>query len=110
MMRMSSVTSPTTYQLIYATVRQIPRGKVATYGQVAELAGLPRQARQVGYALHALPAKTTVPWHRVVNAQGKISLRTEGGADTEQQRRLQREKVRFNERGVIDLKVYRWQA
>ncbi len=110
MMRMSSVTSPTTYQLIYATVRQIPRGTVATYGQVAELAGLPRQARQVGYALHALPAKTTVPWHRVVNAQGKISLRTEGGADTEQQRRLQREKVRFNERGVIDLKVYRWQA
>ncbi len=83
---------------------------MATYGQIAELAGLPRQARQVGYALHALPEKTTVPWHRVVNAQGKISLRTEGGADTEQQRRLQREKVHFNERGVIDLKEYRWQA
>ncbi len=65
--------SPTTYQLIYATVRQIPRGHVATYGQIAELAGLPRQARQVGYALHALPEKTTVPWHRVVNPQGKIS-------------------------------------
>lgn len=107
---MSTPTSPSNYQLIYATVRQIPKGKVATYGQVAELAGLPRQARQVGYALHALPAKTMVPWHRVVNAQGKISLRTEGGADTEQKRRLQREKVRFNERGVIDLKLYRWQG
>jgi len=105
-----NIATPTTYQLIYATVRQIPKGKVATYGQIAELSGLPRQARQVGYALHALPAKTTVPWHRVVNAQGKISLRTEGGADTEQQQRLQREKVRFNERGVIDLKTYRWQA
>ncbi len=107
---MGTITNPSNYQLIYATVRQIPKGKVATYGQIAELAGLPRQARQVGYALHALPEKTTVPWHRVVNAQGKISLRTEGGADTTQKLRLQREGVRFNDRGVIDLRVYRWQA
>jgi methylated-DNA-protein-cysteine methyltransferase-like protein len=60
--------------------------------------------------LHALPERTTVPWHRVVNAQGKISLRSESGADTTQKLRLQREGVRFSNRGVIDLKVYRWQA
>lgn len=101
--------SPNSYQLIYATVRQIPKGRVATYGQIAELAGLPRQARQVGYALHALPERTTVPWHRVVNAQGRISLRSESGADTTQKLRLQREGVRFNPRGNIDLDEFRWQ-
>jgi alkylated DNA nucleotide flippase Atl1 len=69
---MSAVSSPTTYQLIYATVRQVPKRRVATYGQIAELAVLPRQARQVGYALHALSEKTTVPWHRVVNAQVRV--------------------------------------
>ena len=103
------VTSPTTYQLIYATVRQIPKGRVATYGQIAELAGLPRQARLVGYAMHALPERTTVPWHRVVNAQGKISLRSESGGDTTQKLRLQREGVRFSDRGVIEMSRYRWQ-
>lgn len=105
-----NIGSPTSYQLIYATVRQIPKGRVATYGQIAELAGLPRQARQVGYALHALPSRTTVPWHRVVNAQGRISLRTEGDANTTQTLRLQREGVKFSKSGVIDLKVYRWRA
>jgi methylated-DNA-protein-cysteine methyltransferase related protein len=102
--------SPTSYQLIYATVRNIPKGRVATYGQIAELAGLPKQARLVGYALHALPERSTVPWHRVVNAQGKISLRSEEGVDTLQKRRLHREGVRFSERGVIELKKYRWQT
>jgi methylated-DNA-protein-cysteine methyltransferase related protein len=99
--------APTTYQLIYATVQQIPKGKVATYGQIAELA---RQARLVGYAVNNLPERTTVPWHRVENAQGKISLRTQGGADTTQILRLQREGVRFDDRGVIDLAVYRCQV
>lgn len=101
---------PTNYQLIYATVRNIPKGRVATYGQIAELAGLPRQARLVGYALHALPERSTVPWHRVVNAQGKISLRSESGADTTQRNRLQREGVRFSDRGVIEMGRYRWQT
>ena len=63
------------YARIYAVVRRIPRGRVATYGQVAELAGLAGHARQVGYALHALSSGTALPWHRVVNAQGGISLR-----------------------------------
>ena len=69
------------YQRIYAVVRQIPEGRVATYGQVASLAGLAGQARQVGYALHALPDGTAVPWHRVVNASGGISLRSLPGGD-----------------------------
>lgn len=102
------MTDPTTYQLIYATTLQIPKGRVATYGQIAELSGLPRQARLVGYALNNLPKGTRIPWHRVVNAQGKISLRSDSGGDTEQVRRLQREGIRFSDAGVIDLKVYRW--
>ncbi|MGC3981083.1 MAG: MGMT family protein [Steroidobacteraceae bacterium] len=107
---MNSLTSPSNYQLIYAAVRQIPKGRVATYGQIAELAGLPRQARQVGYALHSLPPRSTVPWHRVVNSQGKISLRGAGDADSRQKLRLQSEGVKFSKSGAIDLKLYRWQA
>lgn len=85
-------------------VRQIPRGKVATYGQVAAWAGYPRQARQVGYALHGLPEDTEVPWHRVVNAKGEISLRAfgEGGS---QQSLLEAEGVVFKA-GRIDLNVF----
>ena len=60
----------TAYSRIYAAARRIPRGRVATYGQVARVAGLPGRARQVGYAMYALAAGSTVPWHRVVNAQG----------------------------------------
>jgi methylated-DNA-protein-cysteine methyltransferase-like protein len=107
---MSKIDSPTTYQLIYATVRQIPKGRVATYGQVAELSGLPRQARLVGYAMHALPQRSSVPWHRVVNAQGKISFRFAADAAAIQKQRLQREGVRINDRGVIDMNQYRWQV
>jgi methylated-DNA-protein-cysteine methyltransferase-like protein len=93
---------------VYAVVRRIPEGKVATYGQVAELAGLGRNARQVGYALHALRSERGVPWHRVVNARGEISLSPMGGADVTQRLRLEREGVKFNARGRIDLKVFRW--
>ncbi len=70
-----------TYARIYAVVRRIPRGRVATYGQIAELAGLPGHARQVGYALHALPDGTAVPWHRVLNARGALSLRRSPGGE-----------------------------
>jgi methylated-DNA-protein-cysteine methyltransferase-like protein len=65
------------YQRIYAVVARIPKGRVASYGQVAALAGLPRQARLVGYALNVLPADSDLPWHRVVNAEGRISLRAD---------------------------------
>jgi methylated-DNA-protein-cysteine methyltransferase-like protein len=98
------------YQKIYAVVRRIPRGKVATYGQVAKLAGLPGRARQVGYALHALPRGTAVPWHRVVNAAGAISLRRFTGPDQLQLILLEQEGVGFNLRNRLDLKRVQWQT
>lgn len=97
------------YARIYAVVRRIPRGRVATYGQIAELAGLPGHARQVGYALHALPGGTTVPWHRVLNASGGLSLRREPGAELGQRLLLEREGVRFDARGRVNLGRVRWQ-
>lgn len=97
-----------TYSHIYAVVAAIPKGKVATYGQVALLAGLPGRARQVGYALHAA-ADPSLPWHRVVNARGEISLRSGGSqADEVQRLRLEAEGVVFDRCGRIDLELYRW--
>jgi len=93
---------------IWAVVRRIPPGKVATYGQVAALAGLPGAARQVGYALAALPEGSDVPWQRVVNARGEVSLRAEPGADHYQRHRLEEEGVRFDRRGRIDLAAHLW--
>ena len=97
-----------TYARIYAAVRRIPRGRVATYGQIAELAGLPGQARLVGYALPALPADSTGPWHRVLNARGALSLRREAGAELTQRLLLEREGVRFDAGGRVDLARVRW--
>jgi methylated-DNA-protein-cysteine methyltransferase-like protein len=97
-----------TYQRIYDVVRRIPRGHVATYGQVATLAGLAGHARQVGYALHALPDGTGVPWHRVVNASGRISVRAVPGAELVQQQLLEREGVRLDARGRVPLARVRW--
>lgn len=97
------------YRRIWDTVRQIPRGQVATYGQIAGLAGLPGHARQVGYALHALPRGEGVPWHRVINAKGEVSPRSEDGWDGYQRHLLEEEGILFNERGRLDLKRYRWQ-
>jgi methylated-DNA-protein-cysteine methyltransferase-like protein len=97
-----------TYTRIYSVVRRIPRGRVATYGQVASLAGLSGHARQVGYALHALPENTGVPWHRVINAKGEISLRSAVGGHHEQRMRLQREKVGFDQRDRVNLDHFGW--
>lgn len=95
---------------IIAVVRRIPRGRVASYGQVARIAGLPRHARHVGYALHALPGGTPLPWHRVVNARGGISLRPwDGGAET-QQLRLVTEGIEFDARGRVPLDRFGWRA
>lgn len=102
---------PATYARIYAVVRRIPSGRVATYGQVAELAGLPRQPRLVGYALHALPNGTRVPWHRVVNAQGRVSARAGQPAGSLTQRlRLESEGVTFDASGRLALARVRWRA
>lgn len=95
------------WERFYAVVRRIPRGKVATYGQVAALAGAPRHARQVGYALHALPAGSVVPWHRVINAAGRLSL-TPGSGGIEQRLRLLAEGVTVTEGGRIPLAAFRW--
>lgn len=96
-------------QRILATVDSIPRGRVATYGQVAREAGLPRHARLVGRVLGELPAKSRLPWHRVVNAAGRISARGDGTAGAEQLRRLAREGVNVRPNGALDLAARRWE-
>jgi methylated-DNA-protein-cysteine methyltransferase-like protein len=98
------------YQRIYAVVARIPRGQVATYGQVAALAGIPGHARQVGYALHATPDDRDIPWHRVINAKGEVSPRAEPGWEGFQRHLLEEEGVRFDARGRVDLKRYRWKG
>ena len=97
------------YRKIYAVVRRIPRGRVATYGQIAALAGLSGHARQVGYALHALPEAENVPWHRVVNAKGTVSPRAEPGWDGVQRQLLEREGIAFDDTGRIALASLQWQ-
>lgn len=96
------------YRRIWAVVRRIPRGKVSTYGMIARLAHLPGHARQAGYAMHALPPASTVPWHRVVNAKGAISRRSRGGGEITQRILLEREGIGFSARGRIDLAKYGW--
>lgn len=97
------------YRRIYAVVRRIPRGRVATYGQVAALAGLPGHARQVGYALHALPDGSDVPWQRVINHRGEVSRRAEPFYEPLQRAMLEAEGVAFDHRGRVDLGRFRWQ-
>jgi len=97
------------YRRIYAVVSRIPRGRVATYGQVARLAGLPGHARLVGYALAVLKEGSRLAWHRVVNAQGRISLRSgDAPMDLVQRRLLERERVAFDRRGAIPLARFQW--
>jgi methylated-DNA-protein-cysteine methyltransferase related protein len=99
-------TPQSVYQRIYAEVRRIPRGRVSTYGGIARRLG-GCTARQVGYAMAALPAGSRVPWHRVINHKGEISLRD--GA-TRQRALLEAEGVRFNLRGRVDLSQVGWPA
>lgn len=94
---------------VWAVVRCIPEGCVATYGQVARLAGLGRLARQAGYALHALPPGSDVPWQRVVNARGEVSRRSDPGGEDLQRIRLEMEGVEFGLDGRIDLARFGWQ-
>jgi methylated-DNA-protein-cysteine methyltransferase-like protein len=96
-----------TYARVYAVVRRVPTGRVATYGQVARVAGLGDHARMVGYALAALPNETTVPWHRVINAQGTVSRRRSGDS-LSQRMRLEREGVRFDARGRASFARFGW--
>lgn len=95
-------------QRILATVDAVPRGKVASYGQIAEHALLPGRARLVGRVLRELPARSRLPWHRIVRSNGAIAGRGDGAAMTEQRRRLEREGVVFDPRGRIDLARFGW--
>lgn len=92
---------------IYQMVARIPKGKVATYGQVATLAGYPGRARQVGYLLAGMPDGFDLPWHRVINAQGKVSPRATGRFHELQYHMLEDEGIPFRENRV-DLEIYRW--
>ncbi len=98
----------THYSRIQEIVGRIPPGKVATYGQIAILAGMPGHARQVGYALHSLPDGSEVPWQRVINRNGRISLRAYPAAEHLQRALLEDEGVVFDDEGNIDLEKYRW--
>ncbi|WP_415883942.1 MGMT family protein [Neptuniibacter sp. QD34_54] len=100
--------SPSYQEKIWQIVAMIPEGKVATYGQVAELAGLSKMARAVGKTLSQLPKDTQLPWHRVINAQGKISFPQDSEAYFRQKERLENEGVSLIN-GKIRLKDYRWQ-
>jgi methylated-DNA-protein-cysteine methyltransferase-like protein len=111
----SAPSAPGTFRSIWHVVSRIPRGRVATYGQIARMAGLPGAARTVGWAMNALPdgarvAGRAVPWHRVINAAGRISPRASdaGGAGGRQARRLRSEGVRVSRAGRIDLGRFGW--
>ena len=94
------------WETIYRAVRRVPRGRVASYGQIAELAGLEGHARQVGYALRALPDGSGVPWHRVINAKGEISPRSAGDSHELQRMLLDAEGVKFDERGRVERRYF----
>jgi len=90
-------------------IRQIPKGWVATYGQVAARAGLPRRARLVGHVLQRLDGGTDVPWQRVVNANGEVSYSpSRNGGDVLQRRLLEQEGIAFDDSGRFDLERVRW--
>jgi methylated-DNA-protein-cysteine methyltransferase-like protein len=96
------------FALIWEAVRRVPRGSVATYGQIASMVGYPRHSRLVGRALGALPEHSDVPWQRIVNASGDVSTRTAGDSHELQRLLLEAEGIAFTANGRIDLERYRW--
>jgi methylated-DNA-protein-cysteine methyltransferase-like protein len=96
------------FEQVYRTVRCIPPGKVATYGQIARILGRPRGARTVGWALHSIPEGSDVPWQRVINARGVITLDAHGPGGAIQRALLEAEGIVFDEQGRIDLEVWGW--
>jgi len=100
--------SPAGWKPVYRVVRRIPSGRVATYGQVAAMAGMPGAARQVGWALSALGEEDDVPWHRVINARGEISPRGAREAADLQRAMLEAEGIEIGLRGRVDMKRFAW--
>jgi len=102
---------PSFNEQVYTLVRAIPPGKVLNYGRVAELLGVPHGARSVGWALSALKHTAkgeAVPWHRVVNAQGRVSIKGSPEAALEQRARLEAEGVVFDDYDALDMGKYLW--
>jgi methylated-DNA-protein-cysteine methyltransferase-like protein len=97
----------TFYQRVIAIIKNIPEGKVATYGQIATYAGNPRAARQVSFILHSSSEKEDLPWHRVINSKGSISLKPGHGYELQKQM-LKKEGITFKENDCIDLKRFLW--
>ncbi len=98
--------SGSVFNRIYEVVCSIPKGKVATYGKVAMLAGNPRWARVVGYALHVNPAPGKIPCHRVLNREGKTSVAFAFGGEDRQRQLLEAEGIVFEPDGTVDLSKY----
>jgi methylated-DNA-protein-cysteine methyltransferase-like protein len=99
---------PNFYASVYRLVAQIPLGRVTTYGQIARWLGHPSAARAVGYALHALPSGSDLPWQRVINAAGRISSRCDRHYEAIQRALLEAEGVRFDAYGNVDLQAFGW--
>lgn len=95
------------YQRVVDIIKKVPYGKVATYGQIAAYAGNPRAARQVSYILHSSSGKENLPWHRVINSKGGISLRPRHGYELQKQL-LKKEGIKFTKNDTIDLKKFLW--
>jgi methylated-DNA-protein-cysteine methyltransferase-like protein len=95
------------YKLIWDIVREIPKGKIATYGEIARVSGLLNQARLIGYALHNLPPRSKIPWHRVINSQGKISFPKNTGTHRQQKKLLEKEGIVFT-KDKVDFGKYGW--
>lgn len=100
--------TPNINHQIWQVIALIPKGKVATYGDIARHAGLPGAARRVGRALRILPAGSKIPWHRVINSQGRISLRKGAAGQYTQRERLEAEGIAFRPNKSINLKIFRW--
>ncbi|MBA6414293.1 methylated-DNA--[protein]-cysteine S-methyltransferase [Parahaliea sp. F7430] len=99
---------PSLDQRVWQVVAMIPSGKVATYGDIARQAGLPAGARRVGHALRQLPADSKIPWHRVINAQGKLSLAQGSAGYYTQRERLTAEGLVLNKDKIVDFSQCRW--
>jgi len=95
------------YERIYSVVSMIPPGRIATYGQIARIAG-GCSARNVGYAMSSVPHDSDVPWHRVINSRGQVSVRSHGEPCNAQQQMLQSEGIIFSESGKADLDRFGW--
>lgn len=93
---------------VISFIKKIPKGKVATYAQIAKLAGKPQGVRGVVWILHSSSYTEDLPWHRVINSKGKISFPPMSAQELKQKSLLEREGVEFSEAGIVDLKVFQW--